>query len=51
MDAAVDRFIPFDEAYTVADCSQFKHLPAFEAGKRINACKVYLSMEAELLGQ
>ena len=51
MGAAVDEFIPFDEAYAEADWSQFKELPAFEAGNRINAYQVYLSMEAELLGQ
>jgi len=51
MGAAVDEFIPFDEAYANADWSKFKDLPAFEEGNRINAYQVYLSMEAELLGQ
>jgi glyoxylase-like metal-dependent hydrolase (beta-lactamase superfamily II) len=51
MGAAVDEFIPFDEAYADADWSKFKALPAFEEGNRINAYQVYLSMEAELLGQ
>ncbi len=51
MGAAVDEFTPFDEAYAEADWSRFEHLPAFEAGNRINAYQVYLSMEAELLGQ
>ena len=51
MGAAVDDFIPFDEAYAEASWTQFRHLPAFEAGNRINAYQVYLSMEAELLGQ
>ena len=51
MGAAVDEFIPFDEAYNEADWSRFKDLPAFEEGNRINAYQVYLSMEAELLGQ
>jgi glyoxylase-like metal-dependent hydrolase (beta-lactamase superfamily II) len=51
MGAAVDEFIPFDEAYAEADWSEFKGLPAFEEGNRINAYQVYLSMEAELLGQ
>jgi glyoxylase-like metal-dependent hydrolase (beta-lactamase superfamily II) len=51
MGAAVDEFIPFDEAYADADWSKFKDLPAFEEGNRINAYQVYLSMEAELLGQ
>ena len=51
MGAAVDEFKPFDEAYAEADWSQFENLPAFEEGNRINAYQVYLSMEAELLGQ
>jgi glyoxylase-like metal-dependent hydrolase (beta-lactamase superfamily II) len=51
MGAAVDEFKPFDEAYAEADWSEFEHLPAFEEGNRINAYQVYLSMEAELLGQ
>ena len=51
MGAAVDEFIPFNEAYAEADWSRFEHLPAFEAGNRINAYQVYLSMEAELLEQ
>ena len=51
MGAAVDEFIPFDEAYARADWSRFNNLPAFEEGNRINAYQVYLSMEAEMLGQ
>ena len=51
MGAAVDEFIPFDEAYAEADWSRFEDLPAFEEGNRINAYQVYLSMEAELLEQ
>ena len=51
MGAAVDEFIPFDEAYAEADWSEFEDMPAFEAGNRINAYQVYLSMEAELLDQ
>lgn len=51
MGAAVDEFIPFDDVYLNTDWSQFSHLPAFEQGNRINAYQVYLSMEAELLGE
>ena len=51
MGTAVEEFIPFDEVYAATDWSQFKQLPAFDAGNRINAYQVYLSMEAELLGQ
>jgi glyoxylase-like metal-dependent hydrolase (beta-lactamase superfamily II) len=49
MGAAVDEFEPFDDAYAQTDWSEFEKLPAFEAGNRINAYQVYLSMEAELL--
>lgn len=49
--AGIDELTPFDEVYAAADWSEFKDLPAFEAGNRINAYQVYLSMEAELLEQ
>ena len=49
MGAGVEEFTPFDEVYANADWSEFKSLPAFDAGNRINAYQVYLSMEAELL--
>jgi len=45
----IEELTPFDEVYAEADWSEFKDLPAFEAGNRINAYQVYLSMEAELL--
>jgi glyoxylase-like metal-dependent hydrolase (beta-lactamase superfamily II) len=51
MAAGVEEFTPFDEVYANADWSEFKDLPAFEEGNRINAYQVYLSMEAELLAQ
>ncbi len=51
MGDAVEEFTPFDEAYRNADWSAFEKLPAFDAGNRINAYQVYLSMEAELLEQ
>lgn len=47
MGAAADDFTPFDEAYAATDWSEFEHLPAFDAGNRINAYNVFLSMEAE----
>ena len=47
MGAAADDFVPFDEAYAATDWSEFKNLPAFDAGNRINAYNVFLSMEAE----
>lgn len=49
MGAAVEDFQPFAEAYDQTDWSAFEDLPAFEAGNRINAYQVYLSMEAEML--
>ena len=51
MGAGIDDFTPFDEVYGEADWSEFKDLPAFAEGNRINAYQVYLSMEAELLEQ
>jgi hypothetical protein len=49
MGAAVEDFIPFDEAYAGTDWSEFEHLPAFVEANRRNAYQVYLSMEAESL--
>ncbi len=51
MGTGVDDLTPFDEVYAAADWSEFKDLPAFNAGNRINAYQVYLSMEAEMLEQ
>ena len=51
MGAGIEDFTPFDEVYADADWSEFKDLPAFDEGNRINAYQVYLSMEAELLEQ
>jgi len=51
MGAAVAELQSFDEVYAETDWSEFEKLPAFEAGNRINAYQVYLSMEAELLKQ
>jgi glyoxylase-like metal-dependent hydrolase (beta-lactamase superfamily II) len=51
MGAAVEEFVPFDEAYAQTDWSAWQDLPAFEAANRINAYQVYLAMEAELLAE
>jgi glyoxylase-like metal-dependent hydrolase (beta-lactamase superfamily II) len=51
MGAAVDELQDFASAYDAADWSRFEKLPAFEAANRRNAYQVYLSMEAEALGQ
>jgi glyoxylase-like metal-dependent hydrolase (beta-lactamase superfamily II) len=51
MGAAVSEFIPFSVAYEETDWSEFEDLPAFAEANRRNAYQVYLSMEAELLGE
>jgi glyoxylase-like metal-dependent hydrolase (beta-lactamase superfamily II) len=51
MGAAVSDFIPFSEAYENTDWSEFEGLPAFAEANRRNAYQVYLSLEAELLGE
>jgi len=51
MGTGIEDLTPFDEVYDAADWSEFKDLPAFDAGNRINAYQVYLSMEAEMLEQ
>jgi glyoxylase-like metal-dependent hydrolase (beta-lactamase superfamily II) len=50
MSLAVEDFVPFDEAYDDMDWSDFEQLPAFAEANRRNAYQVYLSMEAEMLG-
>lgn len=51
MGRAVEELIPFDEAYSATDWSEFSGLPAFDAANRRNAYQVYLSLEKELLAQ
>lgn len=51
MGTGIEDLTPFDEVYAEADWTEFKNLPAFEEGNRINAYQVYLSMEAEMLEQ
>lgn len=51
MGAAVEDFQSFDEAYRNADWSRFEKLPAFDEANRRNAYQVFLSMEAEALGE
>jgi glyoxylase-like metal-dependent hydrolase (beta-lactamase superfamily II) len=50
MAQAVNELVPFDEAYSKIDWSEFADLPAFAEANRRNAYQVYLSLEAELLG-
>ena len=47
MRAAVEDFVPFDEAYSSVDWSAYADMPAFEASNRGNAYRIYLEMEAE----
>ncbi|UCE30678.1 MAG: MBL fold metallo-hydrolase [Burkholderiales bacterium] len=49
MGEAVDELLDFEEAYARTDWSRFSHLPAFEAGNRLNAYNVFLGMQRELL--
>jgi len=49
MAAAVEEFVPFNEAYAEVDWSEFAELPAFAEANRRNAYQVYLSLEAEML--
>jgi len=51
MQAAVDDFVDFDEAYSEADWSEFSSLPAFDAANRGNAYGVYLSIEKASLAE
>ena len=51
MREGVSDLMSFDEIYSDTNWSNFEHLPAFEAGNRINAYQVFLSMEQELLAQ
>jgi glyoxylase-like metal-dependent hydrolase (beta-lactamase superfamily II) len=51
MGAAVEELEDFAVAYEAADWSPFEQMPAFRAANRRNAYQVFLSMEAEALGQ
>ncbi len=51
MGAAVRELVPFDEAYAGVDWGGFEELPAFAEANRRNAYQVYLSLEAEMLGE
>ena len=51
MGETVNEFVPFSEAYEEIDWSDFEKLPAFAEANRRNAYQVYLSIEAEMLGE
>lgn len=45
MGQAVEDWIPFEEAYSQTDWSEYEGLPAFEAAHERNAYSVYLELE------
>jgi glyoxylase-like metal-dependent hydrolase (beta-lactamase superfamily II) len=47
MRAAVDDFVPFEQAYESVDWSDYADLPAFDASNRGNAFRIYLEEEAQ----
>ncbi len=49
MSAAVEDFVPFDQAYAEADWSEYANMPAFDASHRGNAYRVYLEQESRSL--
>lgn len=51
MGSAVKDFVPFDEAYSKTDWSQFSKLPAFDDANRSNAYFTFLLMEKEALSK
>lgn len=51
MGAAVQEFVPFEQAYAETDWSRFSHLPTFSAANRRNAYNTYLLMEREALAR
>jgi glyoxylase-like metal-dependent hydrolase (beta-lactamase superfamily II) len=51
MGEAVQGLVSFDEAYDGTDWSSFDQLPGFSEANRRNAYQVYLSLEAEMLGE
>ena len=49
MGAAVNDFVPFDEAYEKTDWSAFSAIPMFGPANRMNAYNTYLLLEQETL--
>ena len=49
MGAAVQDFVPFEEAYKVTDWTAFEAMPMFGFANRMNAYNTYLLMEEEAL--
>ncbi|GAA6141323.1 MBL fold metallo-hydrolase [Hydrogenophaga sp. 5NK40-0174] len=51
MGAAVENFVPFEQAYKSTDWSAFQNVPMFGPANRMNAYNTYLLMEQEALGK
>ena len=51
MKAAVDDWVPFEDAYDEVDWGDYEYLPAFFEANRRNAYQVYLSLEQESLNR
>jgi glyoxylase-like metal-dependent hydrolase (beta-lactamase superfamily II) len=49
MGRAVENMVDFDTAYANTDWSRYEKVPTFKAANRMNAYKVYLDMENEML--
>ncbi|PXX92039.1 MBL fold metallo-hydrolase [Marinobacter vulgaris] len=50
MEAAVEAWIEFEDAYEETDWSRYQNLPAFDASNKANAYRVYLEMEKAAFG-
>lgn len=48
MGQAADNLVPFADAYSNTDWSEYEDVPTFDAANRGNAYEVYLGMEKEL---
>ena len=48
MGAAVENWVPFEEAYEEVDWSEYEELPAFEESNKGNAYRVYLELESSM---
>ena len=49
MTNGVDELMSFEEIYLATDWSEFKDLPAFKTGNRINAYRIFLNAEKAVL--
>ncbi|MDX1811426.1 MAG: MBL fold metallo-hydrolase, partial [Gammaproteobacteria bacterium] len=47
MGDAIEEMTSFDDAYAATDWGRFVNVPLFDSANRINAYRVYLSLEAK----